>query len=124
MSSPGNVCPMAVVRLCRIYDEVAPDDGVRVLADRLWPRGIRKDEAPVDHWAKELAPSDALRRQFHADGDVERFRAAYLAELDSSSEEARATITGHVRVTLVTSARDPEHGHLAVLRDFLEGADA
>ncbi|WP_406278688.1 DUF488 domain-containing protein [Embleya sp. NBC_00896] len=108
----------------RVYDPARPDDGLRVLVDRLWPRGIRKEDALLDDWAKDLTPSGDLRRAWHAGGLAEDvFRARYRDELDT--EEARAARAGLLaragdgRVTLLTAVRDPDHSHVPVLLDFL-----
>jgi uncharacterized protein YeaO (DUF488 family) len=112
------------VRVRRVYDPAEPDDGVRVLVDRLWPRGLSKDAAQVDEWPKGLTPSTELRRWYHAgDGGYEEFARRYEAEL--SAPEA-AELLDHVRglaregrVTLLTSAKEPEHSHAAVLLRLL-----
>jgi uncharacterized protein YeaO (DUF488 family) len=108
------------VRVRRVYEAPEPDDGVRVLVDRLWPRGLSKDAAQVDEWPKGLTPSTELRRWYHADeGSYEEFARRYEAEL--AAPEA-AELLDHVRelarmgpVTLLTSAKEPEHSHAAVL---------
>ncbi|MFI6039462.1 DUF488 domain-containing protein [Streptomyces sp. NPDC051315] len=108
------------VRVRRVYEAPAPDDGVRVLVDRLWPRGLAKDAARVDEWPKGLTPSTELRRWYHAgEGSYEEFARRYEAEL--AAPEA-AELLDHVRdlarkgpVTLLTSAKEPEHSHAAVL---------
>jgi uncharacterized protein YeaO (DUF488 family) len=108
------------VRVRRVYDPPEPGDGVRVLVDRLWPRGVSKDAARVDEWPKGLTPSTELRRWYHAgEGTYEEFARRYEAEL--AAPEA-AGLLDHVRelaengpVTLLTSAKDPEQSHAAVL---------
>ncbi|WP_224956611.1 DUF488 domain-containing protein [Geomonas subterranea] len=112
-----------MIRLKRIYEDPAAQDGVRVLVDRLWPRGISKDKAQLDRWEKELAPSDELRRWFGHDpekwiGFRERYRkelegqGALLAELAELS--ARGTLT------LLYAAKDEEHNNAVVLKDLME----
>ncbi|WP_320772967.1 DUF488 domain-containing protein [Streptomyces sp. CRN 30] len=112
------------VRVRRVYDPPAADDGVRLLVDRLWPRGLAKDAARLDEWPKAVAPSTELRRWFHAgEGSFEEFAERYEAEL---AEPAAAAALGHVRelacegtVTLLTATKDPEHSHAAVLTRVL-----
>lgn len=110
------------VRLKRAYDEPAEDDGYRVLVDRLWPRGVARDRACLDEWARELAPSTELRRWFgHDPARFEEFRRRYETEL----EKQRATLDELRRrareetVTLVYAARDTEHNDAVVLADVL-----
>ena len=110
----------------RIYDPAAPEDGYRVLVDRLWPRGVSKDRAAIDLWLKEVAPSTELRRWFHqasAEGEVfDEFRARYEHELDGNPAvaELRELAETHPRVTLLVGARDPELNHGKVLEEYLE----
>ncbi|MFI9567719.1 DUF488 domain-containing protein [Streptomyces rishiriensis] len=113
------------VRVRRVYDPPEPEDGVRVLVDRLWPRGVSKEAARVDEWPKGLTPSTELRRWYHAgEGTYEEFARRYEAEL--AEPEARELL-GHVGdlagrgpVTLLTSAKSPEQSHTAVLVRLLE----
>ncbi|CAM5285613.1 DUF488 domain-containing protein [Streptomyces aurantiogriseus] len=108
------------VRVRRVYEPPEPEDGVRVLVDRLWPRGLAKDAARVDEWPKGLTPSTELRRWYHAgEGSYEEFARRYEAEL--AAPEA-AELLDHVReladegqVTLLTAAKEPERSHAAVL---------
>ncbi|SNX56192.1 uncharacterized protein YeaO [Streptomyces sp. TLI_55] len=108
------------VRVRRVYESPEPEDGVRVLVDRLWPRGLSKDAARVDEWPKALTPSTELRRWYHAgEGSYEEFARRYEAEL---AEPEAAELLDHVReltakgpVTLLTSAKTPEESHAAVL---------
>ncbi|HET6434013.1 DUF488 domain-containing protein [Dyella sp.] len=107
----------------RIYQPAAPDDGVRVLVDRLWPRGVSKDAAALDQWLREVAPSPALRRWFnHEPARWEAFRHRYAAELDDLAEYWRplATQSLHRQVTLLYGARDDEHNHAVALKIYLE----
>ncbi|WP_228080413.1 DUF488 domain-containing protein [Streptomyces profundus] len=115
-----------MIRLRRVYEEPERDDGVRVLVDRIWPRGVKKDELPLDEWPKELTPSPELRRWYHGpDGDFDEFRRRYLAELTADEPNAALTRLHELdragrTVTLLTSAKDPEHGHPAVLAERLD----
>ena len=112
--------PLAIKR---IYDPPAPDDGRRILVDRLWPRGLTKARAQVDEWLKEIAPSTELRRWFHIDPSRwAEFRSRYRHEL-SESPDAVAHVRALARkgrVTLLYGARDPERNHAIVLREYLQ----
>ena len=110
------------VRLKRVYDDPASEDGFRVLVDRLWPRGLSKPRAAVDLWAKAAAPSADLRRAFHHDGlPWEEFEAAYRAELSANAylDELRAELARHPESTLLYGAHDPDHNHATILLDAL-----
>jgi uncharacterized protein YeaO (DUF488 family) len=112
------------VQLRRIYDEPTVDDGVRVLVDRRWPRGVSKVRADLDEWCREVAPSDALRRWFdHVPDRFEGFRSRYLEELEdperaSALRHLRA-IAAQGRLTLLTATRDVDLSQAAVLRSLL-----
>ncbi|WP_165984085.1 DUF488 domain-containing protein [Streptomyces sp. YIM 98790] len=112
------------VRVRRVYDPPEPADGTRVLVDRLWPRGLRKAEAGVDHWARAATPSSELRRWFHGpDGNREEFRRRYERELAAPEaaaelERLRALLAAGP-VTLLTAVRDPDGSHVPVLLDAL-----
>ncbi|MCX4526063.1 MULTISPECIES: DUF488 domain-containing protein [unclassified Streptomyces] len=116
---------MTTIRLRRVYDPPDPGaDGVRVLVDRLWPRGLAKAVAAVDEWPKELTPSSELRKAFHAGGLSEaEFRARYEAEL-AAPEAAAAlahlrTLARSASLTLLTAVKDPGSSHAAVLASLL-----
>ncbi len=114
------------VRVRRVYDPPEPEDGVRVLVDRLWPRGLSKDAARVDEWPKELTPSTELRRWYHAgEGSYDEFGSRYEAELaEPEAAQLLHTLRNLVRmgsVTLVTAVRSPEQSHASVLARLLEG---
>lgn len=115
--------PPRRLRIRRVYDAPAPADGARILVDRLWPRGLKKEKARLDLWAKEVAPSDGLRRRFgHDPARWEEFRRRYVAELEARPETWRP-ILDRLRagtVTLVYAASDPVHNNAAVLKEFLE----
>jgi len=109
-----------MVRLKRAYELADAEDGYRILVERLWPRGLRKEEAHFDEWLKDVAPSDSLRKWFHHDPSRwAEFEQRYLRELDT--EAARARIDDLVRrarsetVTLVYSAHDEQHNNAVVL---------
>jgi uncharacterized protein YeaO (DUF488 family) len=110
------------VRVKRIYEEADPGDGYRVLIDHVWPRGVSRERARLDHWTRELAPSDALRRWFgHDPARFEEFRARYRGELagqhDRLADLARRAARGPV--TIVYAARDQQHNNAVVLAELL-----
>ncbi len=110
-------------RTKRIYEEPEKEDGLRILVDRLWPRGVTKEAAALDHWMKEIAPSTELRKKFHQDpSQWEDFVAAYRAELDDNEavEKLLELMKGEKTVTLLFSVRDPERNHAVVLAEYLE----
>ncbi|HEX4788928.1 MAG TPA: DUF488 family protein [Actinospica sp.] len=112
-------------RLKRVYEPASADDGARILVDRLWPRGVSKERAELDEWAKELSPSNDLRKWFHADREERfpEFARRYAAELATPEQRERlAELRERAEsgtVTLLTGAADPAHSHLAVLLDEL-----
>ncbi len=116
------------VRIKRAYEPADSSDGARVLVDRLWPRGIDKQRAALTCWLRALAPSNELRKWFHAHRAMwEQFRSRYMKEL--AAPEASAELnklyelaTANRTLTLVYSARDEEHNNAVVLRDLLNGA--
>ncbi|WP_328762887.1 DUF488 domain-containing protein [Streptomyces sp. NBC_00272] len=117
----------ARVRVRRVYDPPEPGaDGVRVLVDRLWPRGLAKAVAAVDEWPKAVTPSGELRKWFHGGGgSAEEFRSRYEAELAEPGavqelERLRA-LAGAGPVTLLTAVKDPATSHAAILADLLSG---
>lgn len=113
-----------MIKLKRIYESPKPQqgDGKRVLVDRLWPRGLRKDEVIVDEWIKELAPSTSLRKWFgHDPAKWQEFKTRYRQELSEKPE-----ILEKIRmesmcgtVTILYSAKDTEHNNAAALKEFL-----
>ncbi|MEZ3161895.1 DUF488 family protein [Microbacterium sp. BWT-B31] len=114
------------LRLKRVYDPPAPGDGFRVLVDRLWPRGLSKQRAAVDVWAKDAAPSTELRKAFHHGGMTwDAFADAYRAELAGPAAGAvralRDAVSGHPVVTLLYAVADPDRNHALILREALEG---
>lgn len=116
--------PRAVIRIKRIYEAAALDDGYRVLVDRLWPRGVSRERAALDGWLKDVAPSPELRTWWHHDPQrLPQFTERYRAELATNSAVAqlRRILEREPVVTLLYAARDPEMNHAAVLRDFLTG---
>ncbi len=110
------------LKLKRAYEPPARGDGVRILVDRLWPRGLQKDGAALDDWIKEIAPSPELRKWFGHDPERwGEFRRRYAAELRGSAEalERIRALARRRPVTLIYAARDEAHNHALVLRDTL-----
>ena len=111
-----------VIKIKRAYDPPEPDDGVRILIDRLWPRGMPKAKLRLDSWAKHLSPSNALRKWYQHDPEkFAEFRKRYAAELKQEGEgldELRAAVKGRT-VTLLTATKEIELSHATVLRDLL-----
>jgi uncharacterized protein YeaO (DUF488 family) len=115
------------VSLKRVYDKPTRSDGTRVLVDRLWPRGLTKQSAAVDHWLRDLAPSNDLRKWYHAN---ERawpvFRKRYMKELSEGDAAAALQqlydLVQCGKVTLLFSSRNEERNNAVVLKDLLEGA--
>jgi len=111
------------VSLKRAYESPSPGDGYRVLVDRLWPRGVSKEEAALDDWVREIAPSDDLRTWFDHDPERwEEFRKRYRSELDEHREALRslAGIAAGGQLTLVYGAKDREHNNAVVIKEYLE----
>ncbi len=112
------------VRIKRAYEQAADSDGYRVLIDRLWPRGVSKEEAHLDEWVRELAPSDELRRWFgHDPARFDEFRRRYSDELAAHADllEELRTRARTETLTLVYGARDTEHNDAVVLSEILRG---
>lgn len=108
----------------RIYEDISKDDGYRVLVDRLWPRGVSKEDARLDEWCKEIAPSTELRKWFNHDvAKFDEFSNRYRAELTQNEEVVDRLLkkAEGQKVTLLYAAKDKEHNHANVLKDFLEG---
>lgn len=111
----------------RVYEDSSPKDGKRVLVDRLWPRGVRKDQAHLDEWLREVAPSTELRRWYgHEPSRFGEFRRRYLEELrDTGHREAAGhlrELAAHDKITLLTATRDVDHSQAAVLAEWLTTA--
>ena len=125
-----------MINIKRIYDEPSDKDGIRILVDRLWPRGISKEGAKIDFWFKDIAPSNELRKLFHAAAiDFNEFKERYLKELseysgscnssvkpesgNSLAEIARLLKTGGKNITLLYGLKDEINNNAAVLREFI-----
>jgi len=112
------------VRIKRAYETSAADDGSRVLIDRLWPRGVKKTDADIDQWEKDIAPSTALRKWFgHDPARWQEFRSRYAVEIQEHPEQLKRlrVLARQGPITLVYSAHDEVHNDAVVLRDFLLG---
>jgi uncharacterized protein YeaO (DUF488 family) len=113
---------MADIRVKRAYEPAADSDGTRILVDRIWPRGVAREEARLAEWIREVAPSDELRHWFGHDPDRwDEFRRRYFGELDGRRAPERALLA-HVRagrVTLVYGARDEAHNNAVALKEWL-----
>ncbi len=115
------------VEIKRVYEPAGENDGYRVLVDRLWPRGVSKERAAIDFWAKEIAPSDELRKWFsHDPSRWEEFRKRYRDEL--STEDRKKMMkdlifrAGKGRLTLLYAAKDTDHNNAVVLREAIRNS--
>ncbi len=111
-----------MIRIKRAYDKPDTDDGVRILVDRLWPRGIKKEDLKLDYWLKEVAPSDELRKWFGHDPEKwPDFRRRYFIELDQNSERLKPIREAAEQgtITLIYSAKDEEHNNAVALQAYL-----
>jgi uncharacterized protein YeaO (DUF488 family) len=115
------------VRVKRVYEEAARGDGYRILIDHIWPRGVSRDRAQLDEWARELAPSAELRKWFdHLPERYAGFRARYRSELRSQSahlEELRRRAASRP-LTILYAARDQEHNNAVVLAELLRDSES
>ncbi|NLN25837.1 MAG: DUF488 domain-containing protein [Bacteroidetes bacterium] len=112
------------IQIKRIYEPVSKEDGIRVLVDRVWPRGIRKENANLQEWMKEIAPSTELRKWYnHQEALFKEFSIKYRKELDRNLEfvEKLKTYATEKRLTLVYGAKDEIHNQAVVLKTYLEG---
>lgn len=114
------------IKIKRVYEPAEPQDGYRILVDRLWPRGIRKEDLSMDYWAKEVTPSPEIRKAFgHKSENWEWFKAAYLDELNANPKAAEfvdklnALDPAPERITLLYAAKDPQINHAVVLAQWL-----
>ena len=113
-----------MVRIKRVYEKAAKEDGCRVLVDRLWPRGMKKEAAKIDLWMKEVAPSDMLRKSFcHEVKKWPAFQVKYKAELKKKTDllgELKQMEKEHGTLTLLFGAKDTEHNQAVVLAEVLK----
>jgi uncharacterized protein YeaO (DUF488 family) len=113
---------LMTINIKRIYEPAEKSDGYRILVDRLWPRGIKKEDIHIDVWMKEIAPSTELRKWIHQDPDKwEQFITKYKAELKGSAawQELLDVIHDHKTVTLLYAAKDEQRNHALVLQQFI-----
>lgn len=114
---------MTAISIKRVYEPSAASDGLRLLVDRLWPRGLSKDEAAVDRWLRDIAPSPALRQWFgHEPAKWAEFQRRYVAELGAMPDtvaQLRHLLQEHRHVTLLYAAKDEAHNHAIVLASYL-----
>jgi|SRR5690554_1257158 len=110
------------IKIKRVYDEVSKDDGTRILVDRIWPRGIKKDELKIDDWLKDIAPSTELRKWFAHDPDKwESFQKKYYSELKKKKPLLKELLKKSKKnLTLLYSAKDTERNQAVVIKKFLE----
>lgn len=110
------------IKIKRIYNPSNPSDGKRILVDRLWPRGMKKEDARIDAWIKDIAPSNELRKWFmHDPAKWEKFRDKYFLELKEKKILCKELLsTEKNKVTLLFGAKDETHNQAAALKDFLE----
>lgn len=117
---------MHKILMKRVYEEAAEKDGYRILVDRLWPRGVKKEDLPHDLWAKEITPSSEIRKEFnHEEEKFNAFKQHYLYEINENDEMAPflETISEKLEtqnVTLLYAAKDEENNHVVILKDWLE----
>jgi uncharacterized protein YeaO (DUF488 family) len=114
------------LRIKRVYERPSPQDGVRILVDRLWPRGLRKDAAALDHWCKDIAPSPELRKWFdHREDRFDEFRDRYRLELKANPSLAEfRKLTRSGKVTLLYAAYDEKVNHAVVLAEYTKALKA
>lgn len=112
-----------MIKIKRVYEPATPEDGKRFLVDRLWPRGVKKEQLQLDGWVREVGPSDTLRKWFGHDlAKWEQFKQRYFAELEAKPQTWRPLMEAAHEgdVTLLFSAKDETHNNAAALKAFLE----
>lgn len=113
------------IKLKRAYDEAAKNDGTRILVDRLWPRGVSKEDAKIDEWLKEIGPTDDLRKKFHNEEiTFNAFKKQYLKQLEAEKrqealDELKKLNKSENQITLVFAAKDEEENQAVVLKEIL-----
>lgn len=114
---------MGILKIKRIYETPSKNDGIRIFVDRLWARGVKKENAHLDYWFKDIAPSQDLRKWFNHEAEkFEEFKKCYKDELDCKPELINEVLQllKKNNVTLIYSAKNPEINHAVVLKDYLE----
>ncbi len=112
-----------MIRVKRVYDQVETDDGTRILVDRLWPRGMKRESLKLDQWIKDVAPSEELRRWFgHDPAKWQEFQQRYFDELNKKAEIWHPILAAARQnpVTLLFSAKDVQHNNAVALKEYLE----
>jgi uncharacterized protein YeaO (DUF488 family) len=114
------------VEIKRAYEKPSLSDGQRILVDRLWPRGIQKEKARIDHWLKNLAPSEGLRKWFHSSANWIIFKKRYFKELSTPEaaadlEKLYSLMFENEQVTLIYASKNAERNNAAALKELLEG---
>jgi uncharacterized protein YeaO (DUF488 family) len=112
-----------MIALKRVYEPASPKDGIRILVERLWPRGVKKSSLQLEQWAKEVAPSGTLRKWFHHDpARWQEFKRRYFRELDKNQEIWRPLLAASrkARMTLIYSSHDREHNNAVALKEYLQ----
>lgn len=117
---------MFTIKIKRIYESPSIEDGYRILVDRLWPRGISKEKAMIDEWAKNMAPSTELRKEFHQDPQLtSEFKMKYISELEEN--EKTTEFLDHIKtklnetdITFLYAAKDREYNHAVILKEWIE----
>ena len=114
------------LRTKRAYEKPSSSDGQRILVDRLWPRAVKKEDARIHHWLKGLAPSDSLRKWFHASDDWPGFKKRYFKELSAPAaaaelEQLYRIGRQHTRITLIYASKNAERNNAVALKELLEG---
>jgi len=123
-AEPGHLFKAETLKLKRVYENPSEDDGLRILVERLWPRGFTKERAKISLWLKEVAPTPKLRKLFgHDPARWEEFRRRYRVELEQNQEQVKLLRQKDKEgtVTLVYAARDEKHNGAVVIKEFLEG---
>ncbi len=117
---------MSSIRIKRVYERPAPEDGVRILVDRLWPRGLSKEAAALDHWFKDIAPSPELRTWFdHREDRFDEFKQRYRLELKANPALAEfRKLAKPGKATLLYAAHDEKVNHAVVLAEYLQALNA
>lgn len=115
---------MYPIKIKRAYEKADPDDGARILVDRLWPRGVSKERANLDSWAKEVCPSTGLRKWFdHREDRFSAFETKYREELNASGEAWRKSVIERLSrepVTLIYGAKNEKINHARILKEWIE----
>lgn len=114
---------MHPIKIKRVYDEYAKKDGYRILVDRIWPRGVSKEDAKLDKWNKEIAPSDELRKWFdHKEERFEEFKKRYKKELEDHQDDLKEIkkIANEKTVTILYGAKDEKMNQAVILKEILD----